>query len=286
MKILPFKIPQSEETSFRIQIDEVPHFYDRFHHHAELQITLIEQSHGNLLIGNSITTFKEGDLFIIGANVPHSFRNHELFYKDQQINAKAVSIFFNEDSLGSGFFKLPELRKVQAVLREAGKGIQIKGLAQTFIRAKMQEIQEQQGLQRILSLLEILDHISTSKEISFLSNFHFSVQVDFLENKKLEAVFQYVVDHHDRPIKLEEVAKIANLSISAFCRFFKARTRKTFSKFVNEFRISVACKKLLSDEYSISEICYQVGFTNLSNFNRQFKEITGYAPSKYIRLHA
>jgi len=284
MKILPFKIPQSEERSFRVQVDELSHFYDRFHHHPELQITLIEKSHGTLLIGNSISTFEEGDLFIIGANVPHSFRNHESFYTDQELSAKSISIFFNERSLGLEFFKLPELRKVYALLKEADKGIQIKGEARAFVQSIINEMLTKQGLPRLLNLLQILDHLSTSEEVTFLSSIHFSIQPETLESKKLEAIFQFVLDHHDRPIKLEEVAKIANLSVSAFCRFFKARTRKTFSRFVNEFRISVACKELLAGEHSISEICYRVGFTNLSNFNRQFKEIVGYAPSRYVRM--
>ena len=285
MKILPFKFPKSEENSFRVQIDEVSHFYDRFHHHPELQITLIEKSHGTLLIGNSISSFQEGDLFVIGANVPHSFRNHESFYKNKNLQAKSISVFFNENSLGPAFFNLPELKKVKAFLKEADRGISIKGETNAFVFSIIKTLHLETGLSRILSLLEILNKISNSKEVEFLSNIGFSTNPSTLESKKLEAIFQYVLDHYERTIKLEEVAAIANLSISAFCRFFKARTQKTFSKFVNEFRISVACKKLITDDYSISEICYQVGFTNLSNFNRQFKEITGFTPSGFMTMH-
>ncbi len=285
MKLLPFKIPHSEENSFRVQIDEVPHFYDRFHHHPELQITMIEKSYGTLLIGNSITSFKEGDLFIIGANAPHAFKNHESFYKNKKNEARSTSIFFNESSLGSSFFDLPELKKVKIILRQANRGIVIKGASRAFVFSKIKSLHLSKGLSRILALLEILEEVSNSTEIDFLSNIGFSINPVSLESKKLEVIFQYVVDHYKRTIKLEEVAAIANLSISAFCRFFKARTRKTFSKFVNEFRISLACKELIGGDYSISEICYQVGFTNLSNFNRQFKEITGYTPTKYLNIY-
>jgi len=285
MKVLPFKIPYSEERSFRIQTDELSHFYDRFHHHQEFQITLIEKSHGTLLIGNSVSSFHEGDLFLIGAHVPHSFRNHDSFYESKKLQAKSISIFFNETSLGSGFFNLPELKKLNDFLKEANKGIRIKKIDNEFIRNKIQTIHSKQGLQRILNLLEILDLFSNSSSLEYLSNIGFSMNPKNKESKKLEAVFQYITDHYQRTIRLEEVAAIANLSASAFCRFFKTRTRKTFSKFVNEFRVSIACKQLLSEDYNISEVCYQVGFSNLSNFNRQFKEITGYAPSKYIRMH-
>ncbi|MFT5165004.1 MAG: AraC-like DNA-binding protein [Saprospiraceae bacterium] len=285
MKVLPFKIPQSEERSFRVQIDELPHFYDRFHHHPELQITLIEKSHGTLLIGNSISSFQEGDLFVIGANVPHSFRNQESFYTSKQLTAKSISIFFNKNSLGEGFFSLPELKKVNAILKEADKGIRISGAANNFILSKIRAIESEKGVQRVLTFLEILAQISTSDGIELLSSIGFSLNPATLESKKLEAIFQYILDHYEQPIRLEKVANIANLSISAFCRFFKTRTRKTFSKFVNEFRVSVACKELMAGNHSISEICYQVGFTNLSNFNRQFKEITGFSPSGYVNIH-
>ncbi len=285
MKVLPFKIPYSEERSFRIQTDELSHFYDRFHHHQEFQITLIEKSHGILLIGNSVSNFQEGDLFLIGANVPHSFRNHDSFYKSKKLEAKSTSIFFNKTSLGDGFFKIPELKKLSDFLKETDKGVRIKKMDNELIRNKIIAINSKQGLQRVLSLLEILDLFSNSSALEYLSNIGFSMNPRNEESKKLEAIFQYITDHYQQTIRLEEVAAIANLSTSAFCRFFKTRTRKTFSKFVNEFRVSVACKQLMSGDYNISETCYQVGFSNLSNFNRQFKEITGYAPSRYIRMH-
>lgn len=285
MKILPFKIPQSEESSFRIQKEELTHFYDRFHHHKELQITLVEKSFGTLLIGNSISTFEEGDLFLIGANVPHSFKNDLSFYKNEKLEAKSISIFFNEKSLGDGFFELPELKKLRDFLKGADKGIRIKKEYNEPIRLLMRGIDLKKGLPRILDLLKILDQFSNSKEKEFLSSIGFSMNPKNQESEKLESIFQYVLDHYEEAIRLEDVATIANLSVSAFCRFFKTRTRKTFSKFVNEFRVSVACKQLMSGNYNISEVCYQVGFTNLSNFNRQFKEITGYTPSGFVKIY-
>ncbi len=283
MKAVPFKIPTSSEASFRVQVDEVSHFYDRYHHHPEIQITFIEKSHGTLLIGNSISSFLEGDLFIIGANVPHSFRNPESFYKDIDLRAKSISVFFNMDSLGNDFFDLPELKKVKSILTESDKGIQIKGEAKDLICSKIRSIQKKKGIHSLLTFLEILTLISSADELNYLSSLRFSFDPSSQESERLELIFQYILDNYQQTIKLEEVAKQANLSVSAFCRFFKARTRKTFSKFLNEFRVSLACKKLISEEHSISEICYEVGFSNLSNFNRQFKEITGFSPTKYIK---
>ena len=285
MKALSFKIPNTGEDSFRIQIDEDKHFYDRFHHHQELQITTIEKSHGTLLIGNTATAFEANDLFIIGANVPHSFRNHPSFYQSSSNEARSLSIFFNAQSFGDGFFDLPELKKVKKLLKEANYGIRVYGETKSLVCSKIKVLQQSEGLNRLIQLLEILNVLANSKEITLLSNVPYFIQTESMESNKLESIFQYVLDHYERPIKLEEVATLSNLSISAFCRFFKSRTRKTFARFVNELRISMASKHLLSSDHSISEICYQVGFSNLSNFNRQFKEITGQSPSKFVQMH-
>ena len=286
MKVLPFKVPVSEETSFRVQVDRMKHFYDKFHHHREVQITWIQKSHGSLLMGNTIATFAENDLLVIGANVPHSFRNDEIFYqKNKKLAAEATSILFDENAFGKYFFDLPEMKNIKNFIENADKGYRINGKTKEEIIAQLKVMEEKNGTERFLILMEILNRLSFSKEVELLSNLSFLGNPTSSESKKLETVFQYMLDHHQRTIKLEEVAKIANLSVSAFCRFFKLRTRKTFSQFVNEFRISVACKKLLLDDFSISEICYEVGFTNLSNFNRQFKKITGFTPSQYVVKH-
>jgi YesN/AraC family two-component response regulator len=286
MKVLPFKVPVSDETSFRIQIDRMKYFYDKFHHHQEVQITWIQKSYGSLLMGNTIATFEENDLLVIGANVPHSFQNDEVFYKkNNKYSAEATSILFNKNAFGKPFFDLPEMKSIKNFIKNADKGYRITGKTKEEIIAQLNLIEEKNGTERFLILMEILNRLSISKEVEFLTNLSFLGNPTSSESKKLETVFQYMLDHHQQTIKLEEVAKVANLSVSAFCRFFKLRTRKTFSQFVNEFRISVACKKLLLDDFSISEVCYEVGVTNLSNFNRQFKKITGYTPSQYIVKH-
>lgn len=283
MKVLPFKVPISQEASFRIQVDEVSHFYDKFHHHQEVQITWIQKSYGSLLMGNSILPFFENDLLVIGGNTPHSFRNDEIFYKNEKRNAaKSLSILFNENAFGENFFDLPEMKNIKAFIKNAGKGFRINGEAKEKTIVLLKTIEEKNGVNRFLIFMEILNHLSNSKEVEVISNLNFSGNLNSNENKKLEEVFQFILDNYQRPIKLEEASKIANLSVSAFCRFFKIRTRKTFSQFVNELRISMACKKLLMDDKSISEICYEVGFSNLSNFNRQFKKITKYTPSQFV----
>ena len=284
MKVLSFKIPKTSETSFNVQIDEVPHFYDRLHLHPELQITLIQRSHGTLFVGDSISTFREGDLFIIGPNLPHALKNDAIFYHDEKLAAKSISIFFSKKSFGNTFFELPELSKINAFLNKAERGVKVLGENQR-IKEKVLKINTLKGFDRLLLLFSILQDLANHKHMDSLSRISFSANSNELQSEKISRVFQFVMDNYHRPIKLEEAAAITNLSVSAFCRYFKLRTRITFSRFLNEIRISTACKLLIESDYSVSEICYQVGFNNISNFNRQFKKITGFTPSKYLSKH-
>jgi AraC-like DNA-binding protein len=284
MKALSFKIPKTGETSFNVQVDEVPHFYDRLHLHPELQITLIQKSHGTLFVGDSISTFKAGDLFIIGPNIPHALKNDASFYNNENFNAKSISIFFSKEAFGDSFFQLPELFKINDFLNNAEKGLRVLG-ENNDIKEKVVKIVKQKGFNRLLLLFSILQDLANHKQMENLSRISFSAKSNELQSEKISRIFQFIMDNYHRPIKLEEAAEIANLSVSAFCRYFKLRTRSTFSRFLNEIRVSTACKQLIGSEYSVSEVCYQVGFNNISNFNRQFKIITGFTPSQYLSKH-
>lgn len=285
MKALSFKIPKTGENSFYVQIDEVPHFYDRFHLHPELQITLILQSHGSLFVGDGISTFRPGDLFIIGPNIPHALKNDVSFYQNEQLEAKSISIFFSKEAFGELFFRLPELSKINSFLNKAERGLRVLGGRKKIISEKVIDIRNRKGFDRLLLLFSILQDLANHKEMESLSRTSFSSKSNELQSEKISRILQFIMDNYHRPIKLEEAAKVANLSVSAFCRYFKIRTRSTFARFLNEIRVSTACKQLIESEYSISEICYQVGFNNISNFNRQFKIITGFTPSQYLSKH-
>jgi AraC-like DNA-binding protein len=87
--------------------------------------------------------------------------------------------------------------------------------------------------------------------------------------------------HFTETIQLEDISAIANMTVPSFCRYFKRVTGKTFTEFVNEFRIVHACKLLSEERHTISEVCYESGFNNFSHFNRLFKEKTGQSPNAY-----
>ena len=281
MKVLPFKIPKTTQESFRVQRDKLPYFYDRLHHHPELQITLILKGYGTQFIGNSVRSFQEGDIFVIASNIPHVLKSDPIFYQDEKKGVAAISIFFKQESFGKEFFHLPELHHIAEWMYNLRAAIQVVGKSCHQLRKMMEEITHLTGFQRFLQLLSILDILTQSKSQQIIAHQGFDVEEKSKDRQHMNKIFQYLMDNYDKRISLEEVARLVNKSEASFCRYFKLRTQKTFVQYLNEIRIGVACKELQEQQYSISEICYQCGFSNLSNFNRRFKQIMQLSPSEY-----
>ncbi len=286
MKALPFQVPQNMQSSLRVQVDQEPYFYDRLHYHPEWQITAIKAGSGALFIGDSIHRFQAGDVFIVGSNVPHLLKSDPEYYEEDSPGTYALSLFFNWHSFGQGFFDLPELAGVKNFLLEASRGIR-------FLEAEKKEMLEKfncllnlKGYSRLIMFFELLGQLAgwTSRELLSISSFTEAQKES--DGRRLNDVIQFTLIHYQQNISLEDVAQIANLSIPAFCRYFKIHTGKSYISFLNEVRISSACRLLKESELHIAQICYETGFQNLSNFNRQFKKIMGMTPSGYREINS
>lgn len=281
MKALPFKIPKTELNSFHVQIDEEPYFYDTLHQHPEIQLTLILESSGSLIYGDYLGAFAPGDIFIIGPNAPHVFRNDPEYYEDENLRAKALTMFFDQHTFGKTFLELPEAHGLSNLMIAAERGMRIKPETGAALSTLIKEVFATQGLGRIILLLQILNRLSDPKTYDFLTSQLQVKRLNDADGKRLNDIFRFTMQEYGRPIKLDEVAAIANMSPSAFCRYFKQHTRKTYLDFLNEYRIDQACKLLTNRDKPVSQVCYDAGFNNLSNFNRKFKEVTGKTPKGY-----
>ena len=286
MKILPFKIPQSGDGAILLQTDNQPYFYDALHQHPEIQISCILQSSGTLFLGDYIDNFTPGDVFVIGSNIPHVFKNDPIYYAESsEVNAYMLTVFLSPTALGKEFLKLPESAGLAEFIRMSKQGIKVHGTAREILVEMLTEIQSQDGLDRMITFLNIIRIIINAEESQTLSSHMIDFDVNEREGHRLNAVIRFTLNEYQRPITLEEVAEITNLSAPAFCRFFKKRTRKSYVSFLNELRIGKACKLLLDKDLSISEICYNAGFKNISHFNRKFRAILGVTPSEYRKSH-
>lgn len=283
MKVIPFSIPKTSREAFRIQVDKLPYLYDKLHQHPETQIMFIETGEGTLIAGDYVGRFSSGSLFLIGSNQPHVFRNDEIYYKSRsKLRVNAISIYFDERYAGESFWQLDELQKVHQFLMKSGVGYSIEGKTREQLIQLIQEIVPLKGIDKLIHFMKLLRILSESTELTPLSIIQANTNLSVTEGKRMNDILQFTFNQSHRKIKIEEVAEVANLSAEAFCRYFKVRTRKTYTNFLNEVRISNACKLLIEKRNSIQEVCYDSGFSNLSHFNRTFKKVTGRTPSSYL----
>ena len=282
MKVVPFKVPQTRKEAFRVQIDELPHFYDKLHQHHEVQLMWIEASEGVLIAGDYVGRFKPGDLYILGSGQPHVFRNDSIESTNQRTEARSLSIYFDESYLGNHFWQLEEMEAIKNLITKAARGFNIQGETRERAKEIISRMVREADTARIIYFLVLLELLSNSSELTPLSVTAPQESYNQNEGKRMNDILQFTFEQSHRKIYIEEVAQIANLSTEAFCRYFKTRTGKTYTHFLNEVRVSNACKMLIDKEVNIQEVCYNSGFSNLSNFNRTFKKIAGKPPTKYI----
>ncbi len=283
MKAVLFKNPNTPASSFHLQEDMDNHFYDIPHYHPEYQLTVIYEGEGTLFVGDRIDRFQAGDIFLLAPNLPHVFRNDQEYYSPKNnLKVHGISIYFRENSFGDSFFNLPEVEAIKALMDTSKGGLRFSGAATNKVHEIMLEMKNKKDLERLVSFMTLLETLSKTLESESISGTSYTNPLRELDNQRINVAFEYVMNNFKKPIRLKDVSEIANMSPSSFSRFFKQRTRKTFSRFVNEVRIGNACQLLKKNRCTIYESAYLVGYNNLSNFNRQFKSITGFSPREYI----
>lgn len=278
-----YQLEPSPGESFKVLLDEGPYFFTPFHFHRECQLTLILEGTGTRFIGDNVERFAAGDVVLIGANLPHVFRNDPHFYEEQGgLMARAISIFFVPEFLGPVFWDHPETRQVSDWIRAASRGIVFEGETRRQAGRAMKAILSMRpGFPRLMSILDLLYKLFRSSESRFLSDGNILPVFRPSDSHKLHSVFEFVMNHYHREIRQEEVAGLASMTPAAFSRYFKRQTRKTFTEFILEVRIAQACKLLIEEDLSIGEVAFRCGFHNISNFNRRFKMTQGRTPREY-----
>lgn len=287
MKPFFLKVATNPNHSFSIRNDESPFFFNTWHYHPEVELVWVRASSGTRIIGDSAERFEAGDMVLLGANLPHMWRNDTQYFEGlPDLKARSTVVHFRADFWGTAFLELPEMKGVAELLKRAERGLHLDAATaekvQDCLSALSQE--EKPGFERLTGLLKILNIMALSKNLRPISAAIFSKNL-YVENdaERINKIYTYIVQHFQKNIKLEEVAAIANISPHSFCRYFKHKTHKTYSQFLTDIRIGQACKMLIENQKSISEICYECGFNNLSNFNRHFKKMKNLTPTEYAK---
>jgi AraC-like DNA-binding protein len=286
MKPTFLKVSNSLETSIDIRHEIAPYFKNPWHFHPELELTLILESSGTHFIGNSISAFYKNELTLTGPNLPHYWRCDPIYYqKRHNLKAEAIIVRFPEHFLGDDFFLIPEMHHINTLFKISRRGLKIFGETKEQTSEIMGTMVQMDGAERIIALLQILNLLAKSSDYKILSCRGFVNTSETSDTERINDVYAYLIENFMHPIELNLIASVANMNPTAFCRYFKAKTGKTFTQILHEIRIGHACKILIEGKLNASQVCYECGYQNQSYFIKQFKRITQQTPFQYQNQH-
>jgi len=271
-------LPLSDDTSFVARTHRTPNFEVNWHQHIEYEMILFTEGAGLSFIGNYVGEFQIGDIFFLGANLPHTFK------KSAGIITSAIVVHFRHDFWGNHFLKLPECKGIENLLEVSLQGLQVAGKSKELLNGFIKALETQKNFRRIITLCECLDLLADKEEYCTLSTQEVK-EVNNKNRERIDRVFDYTMENFKETVQLSAVARLAGMSIPAFCSYFKKSTRKKYIDFLNEVRIGYACKLLTDDtNITVEGASYESGFNTVANFNKQFLKVKGMTPSKYRKM--
>lgn len=247
-----------------------------WHMHPEMELVYVNGGTGKRYIGNHQSYYQDGELIMIGPNLPH------YGFTDRLTNNRSETIIqMREDFLGKDFFNVPEMSGIARLIARSKQGLVFNGKTKSEVGSLLEALPKKSPFDRIVALLEILKALSESEEYEILNAASASMEIEPQDQLRINQIYSFVKENFQRAIKLDEISDLVSMTKPAFCRYFKKLSGKTFTTFVNEYRLVHASKLLSETNMAITEICYECGFNNFSHFNKQFHRFTGKSASAY-----
>ncbi|MBN9382662.1 MAG: helix-turn-helix domain-containing protein [Chitinophagaceae bacterium] len=267
--------------SFSITMEDHSFFSTRPLTSSRIEIIYVEEGAGVFIAGDERTSFTSGDVVMTGTHLCCQYKLDPAYVGEMRDRVRVSVIRFLPDFWGETFLNLYENGHIKVLLDSANRGIMPGADVRGTIQSLMERMHSSESAGKIILLLEILFRISVSKGIRSLSSGEDGLHPD--EADRLERVHQFSKENFSRKIGLGEIAAVAYVSPNSFCRWFKNRTRKTFSRYLIELRVRHACHLLIESKLCSKRICIESGFNNFSNFHKCFKEVMGKSPIEYQR---
>lgn len=280
MKVKLEDIQPDSNSSFKRILN--PNLNDLFywHFHPEYEIVYVEAETGIRHIGDHISKYKGSDLALIGPNIPHL--NFDYGVKTL---VDTVVVQMKEQFLGHHFFALPEIAAINQLFEQAKSGLAFYGETKKLAGEKLKSLGTLSHFDQLITMLQVFQLLANSNEIIQLKTRPISNVSVLKQQKRLHQIYHFIETGYQQPMDVNTVAKNVHLTTAAFCRYFKKSTHLTFTDFLNQYRINQA-KKLLLQDKTVSDACYETGFENLSHFNKTFKKFTGENPSAFRKGQA
>ncbi|AZA82694.1 AraC family transcriptional regulator [Chryseobacterium lactis] len=250
-----------------------------WHYHPEIELVYVEAVNGIRHVGKDISGFTDSDLLLIGSNVPHLNFDYGI-----QTECKQLVLQMRENFLQDIILPVPEFENIRTLLERSYLGLSFFGETKRIIIEKLQIIKNKGSFESLMGLIDILQILADSNEVKELNKEDTRIKWFLNDKIRMGTIYDYIHENYDKKPNVNEIATIVSLSTPAFCRYFKKQTNMTFTDFVNNYRINQAKIFLLKD-YSVTEVCFQVGFESLSYFNKLFKQHTGETPSEFKKKH-
>lgn len=274
-------IVRQPRQSFHWKVHEYPYPFAKWHYHPEYELHLIQKTSGKLFVGDYIGNFEPGNLVLTGPNLPHNWISD--LPPGPVIEDRDMLIQFSDEIVRRMIGLLEELEEIEPLLDDARYGIEFFGEAAKFGARTLQRIGRANPTRRMLLFIELLDELNRTSEKKILSSRNYAPKLDQGVSETVNRAIEYLIGRLDGEVRLSDVARHCEMSDAAFSRFFKRNTGHGFARYVNRMRVNRACTLLAQTSEPVTTICFETGFNNLSNFNRQFLSIRGMTPSEYRR---
>jgi len=275
MKVEYEKISPDTGSSFRLIHWKSENDRYFWHYHPEYEIVFVRKGSGKLHIGEHLKNYEEGELVFIGPDLPHTGFGYGVIGEHEEIVVQ-----LRKDFLGEEFMQKPELQHIRKLFERAKQGLSFQGKSRKIVAAKLQKMLTFSNFERLVELLKIFEILATTTEFSVLNAADKRFDFNHKDEDRINKVYEYVEKNYQKNVDIRAVADLANLTIPSFCRYFKKISHITYTDFVNEYRINQACR-LLFENKPIADICFEVGFNNISHFNKAFKQLKGLSPREY-----
>lgn len=253
----------------------------RWHYHPELELIYFIKGQTDAVIGDGFQHFEEGDLVILGPSFPHVLQENPEYVKTRPDESPfGLILQFTEEFLGPEFILKPELSPIRNLFRKARRGVLFSKTVVEKVSGILLSMHEMAESRKLIALLDVLIILGESYEYEYMTPEDY-VYDHSQDEERMCAINQYVYKNFKERISIADIAAVANMTETSFCRYFKTRTLKSFTRYVNEIRIAYASRLLNHPRYSVTDVCFESGFNNLSFFTRQFKTIMKQSPQQY-----
>lgn len=272
-----------QDESFRAWVHDYPHTVAKWHFHPEYEVHVITASSGKFFVGDFIGDFGPGNLVLTGPNLPHNWVSN--LGADEHVGARDLVLQFSRPFADRMLGAIPELSPLQDLLEGAARGLQFPDALGRSIIPLMQDLAQASGARRVVLMMSVLEQLASCRERQPLAGPGYDLDAQRHMSSTINQVLSCIRQNLGGNLRESDVAELAGMSVSSFTRFFKRHTGCTFIQYQNGLRLNEACELLMCTELSVTEVCYRVGFNNLSNFNRQFLAHKGMPPSRFRALH-